>query len=598
MMGEIKMKLKASKYELIEVAQGRRPADIYIKGGTVINVYSGEFLQQNVAVYKDCIAYVGEAEDSIGENTEVINAEGMYVSPGFIETHAHPWVVYNPISQTEKVLPLGTTTTVNDNLFFYLHMGPKGFKEMVNDLKQLPSNFLWLVRLISQSDYDGEREWFNQKDIQDLLQLDEVVGSAEVTRWPLLYNGDPFLLETVEYIKKIGKIVDGHNAGCSFEKLNSIAASGVNACHEAITAKEAFDRLRLGLWTTLRNSSLRPDLAEIIKLVTEGNVNTSRILMTTDGPQPAFIEKEGFVDGLVRQAVQLGVPVMTALQMVTLNAATYLHLDDYIGGIAPGKKADIILLPNLIDFRPDVVIADGKVVAEKGQLVVSLPEIDWSKYVIRKPFAFKKSFLEKKELYLYPHDDSNKPVPVIHFRSNVITQRKDMILPTMNGYVDLTNHEGIVYTALIDRNGKWITRGFLERFAVDLEGMASTYNTTTELLVAGRNPEAMAKAAVRVYEMGGGIVIVDKDEIILEIPLPLTGMMTTSPSFKTAVEYHNQLLAAVQERGFPFHDILYTLLFLTCDFLPGLRLTPYGLYDVKPDQIVKYSTPLYDVFIC
>ncbi|MBS4214340.1 adenine deaminase C-terminal domain-containing protein [Neobacillus rhizophilus] len=586
------MRLTAQRSELIEVAKGTRPADLYIKGGTVINVYSGEFLQQNIAVYKDAIAYIGTSEASIGERTKVINAEGKYISPGFIEAHAHPWVIYNPVSITEKVLPLGTTTSVNDNLFFYLHMGAEGFKEMVKDLRSLPGNFLWLARLVSQADFPGERGWFNHKNVWELLELDEVVGSAEVTRWPLLYNGDPFLLETMEFIKKLGKVSDGHTAGCSYEKLNAIVASGVSACHEAITAKEALERLRLGMWTTLRNSSLRPDLAELIKLITEGNVSTDKILMTTDGPHPGFINKDGYVDGLVRQAVELGVPVMKALQMVTLNAAAYLRLDDYVGGLAPGKKADILILPDLHDFRPDLVIASGEIAAENGKMLVQLPEIEWQKYIVKEPFAFSKTILNEADLYRYPHPSEDSTVPVAYFKSNVITQRKDTVLPSVDGYADLSNHEGLINAVLIDRSGKWISKAILERFAVHLDGMASTYNTTTELLVAGRDPKAMSIAAARVYDMGGGIVIVDGYQIVLEIPLPFTGMMTTSPSFDVSVEYHDRLLLMLQERGFPFHDILYTLLFLTCDFLPGLRLVPYGLYEVKTDEILLAAAPL------
>jgi adenine deaminase len=581
------MRLLAKRSELIEVAKGKLPADLYIKNGTVINVYSGEFLKQNIAVYKDCIAYIGESDFSIGEHTKVIDANGKYVSPGFIEAHAHPWIVYNPISVTAKILPLGTTTTVNDNLAFYLYMGVEGFKRLVSDCHRLPGNFLWLVRLIAQAEYPNERDLFNQKNLMELLDLDEVLGSAEVTRWPLLYNGDPSLLEIIEMIKKKGKVIDGHTAGCSYEKLNAIVASGVSACHEAITAKEAFDRLRLGMWTTLRNSSLRPDLEEIITLITEGNVNTSRIIMTTDGPNPAFIEKNGFVDGLVRKAVEFGVPVMKALQMVTINAATYLKQDDYIGGLAPGKKADILLLPDLVSFRPEMVIAGGEIVAENGQLLAEMPEMNWNQYLNREPFAFSKSALENQELYRYPHPSEMTSVPVIYFKSNVITERKETILPSTNGYVDLDGHEGLLQAVLIDRNGNWATKGILERFAGNLDGMASTYNTTTELLVIGKTPSAMAKAAMRVHEMGGGIAIVDKDEIILEIPLPLAGVMTTDPSFSRAVMEYDQLLSTVKERGFPFHDILYTLLFLTCDFLPGLRLVPNGLYDVKRDEIVQ-----------
>lgn len=586
------MRRKASQAELIGVAQGTLHADMYIKGGTVINVYSGEFLKQNVAVYKDGIAYVGEDESSIGEHTKLIDAEGKYISPGFIETHAHPWVFYNPVSQTERVLPLGTTTTVNDNLFFYLDLGAEQFKEMLIDLRELPGNFLWLIRLISQSDYPGEREWFNQKDVRALLELEDVAGSAEVTRWPLLYNADPFLLDTVDFVRNLGKVVDGHNAGCSYEKLNSIAASGVIACHEAITAEEAINRLRLGMWTVLRNSSLRPDFPEVIKLITEENLDTRRVLLTTDGPHPGFIEQEGFVDGLVRQAVEHGVPAMTAIQMVTLNAATYLRLDDHIGGIAPGKKADILILPDLVDFRPDLVISNGEIVAENGELQAELPKINWSKYKTTDRFSFPKSMLENPELYVYQQKEAKESVPVIHFISNVITKQKDMELPSVHGYTDISSEEGLVYAALISKNGEWITRGIMERFAVNLDGMASTYNTTTELLVTGRKPQAMAKAAARVHELGGGIVIVDGDSIVLEIPLPLTGMMLVDDVFDTAVENHDKLLRYMQQRGFPFHDILYTLLFLTCDFLPGLRLTPTGLYEVKKDVNVVTSVPL------
>src|SRR5690606_32325871 len=190
------------------------------------------------------------------------------------------------------------------------------------------------------------------------------------------------------------------------------------------------------------------------------------------------------------------------------------------------------------------------------------------------------------ELYQYPHTDEKTPLPVSYFKSNVITARKDTMIPAVNGFADLSGQEGLMYSALIDRRGNWVSKAILERFAVTLDGMASTYNTTTELLTVGRNPQSMAKAATRVHEMGGGIVIVDGDDMILEIPLPFTGMMTTSSSFDKAVEYHDQLLKTLQERGFPFHDILYTLLFLTCDFLPGLRLVPYGLYEVKKDEIL------------
>lgn len=578
------------KQELIEVARGQRSAHVLIKNGTVINVYSGELLPANVALYKDRIAYVGSREDFIGEETEVIDAEGYYVSPGYIEPHAHPWVLYNPVSLISKVLPLGTTTIVNDNLFFYLHMGADGFKKMVYDLEELPGNLLWLVRIVSQADFPGEREWFATERVKELLQLGQVVGTAEVTRWPLLYQGDPFALEPVRVAKEHGKISDGHTAGCSYDKLNAVVASGIDACHEAITAEEVLDRLRLGMWTTLRNSSLRPDLPEIIKVITEEKVDTRRLLLTTDGPHPAFIEEEGCVDGLLRKAVSLGLAPVEALQMVTINPATFFHLDHVLGGLAPGRRADVLLLPDLVNFRPHLVIAGGKRVAQNGVLEAPLPQINWDQYLVRKPFELNRERLQDPDLYRFPH--AGGKVPVIHFKIAVITSKKEMELPSDNGYADISDHPQLVYAALIDRRGRWISRGLLENFATHLEGLATTYNTTTELLAIGRNPEAMAQAAERVYDLGGGVCVVEGGRSILEIPLPLTGMMSPSPDFATVVRYQHQFLSVMKERGYPFHDILYTLLFLTCDFLPGLRLVPYGLYDVKADQIVRPAEPL------
>ncbi|MBT9281870.1 MAG: amidohydrolase family protein [Hydrogenibacillus schlegelii] len=576
-------RFKASRYELIEVARGRRAADVVLCGGHVINVYSGEYVPYNVAIYKDRIAYVGPREVGVGEQTRIIDVTGKYLSPGFIEPHAHPWVMYNPISLAEKVVPLGTTTIVNDNLFFYLHLGYDGTVEMIDQLSALPLNQLWLARVVSQSEFPEERSWFEAQQVQKLLEHEDVIGTAEITRWPIVYEGDPFAIETVEYAKKLNKISDGHTAGCSYDKLNAIVAAGIDACHEAITEEEALNRLRLGMWTTLRNSSLRPDFPSLLPLVVKGAVDTRRVLMTTDGPNPSYIARNGFVDGLLRQAVQAGVDPMKAVQMVTINAAQYLKLDDTIGGIAPGKRADILVLPDLETFVPERVFIAGKEVAKDGRLLAPLPAIDWNRFISRKPLTVSPAVLQDLRLYR-PRADGM--TPVIQFISNVITKRVDVALPSSEGLVDISAEPSMLYAALIDRQGKWVVQGIVANFASEIEGMASTYNTTTELLVIGRDPAAMALAAQTVREMGGGIAIAERGAVVLKIELPFLGMMMTD-SFEQTVEAHERLLAAVRARGFTYGDLLYALLFLTCDFLPGLRLTPLGLYEVKTGTLVR-----------
>ncbi len=568
---------------LVATARGERPADLFVRDGTVANVYSGELLPGNVAVTDGHIAYVGRGEAAVGPETEVLDARDRIVAPGYIEAHFHPWVLYDPVSLVEGVLPLGTTTIVADNLFFFMQMGPEGSAAMMDDLEELPLSYLWVVRLVSQAKFPGEEEMFAPEKIRGLLERPGVVGTAEVTRWPALAAGDPALLAGIAAAKALGKISDGHTGGASEARLAEVAAAGIDADHEAITREEVLNRLRLGLWTMLRNSSLRRDLPELLRVVTEDGVSTHRLILTTDGAAPEYLADHGMVDGLLRVAVERGVPPIEALQMVTINPATLFRLDDRIGGIAAGRRADLLLLPDLTTFRPDTVVTRGRVVAENGRLLAPLPAPDWDRYGSRPPFDER---LDLADPALYPlrAQGSQTEVPAIHLTSAVITARRDVRLRAKDGLV--APEPGLLHATLVDRNGAWISRALVSGLANDsLEALASTYNTTTQLLVVGSRPEAMAHAAARVRELGGGIVVIQGGGVIFELALPITGMMAELP-FAEVVARNRRLTRAVESAGYPFHDILYTLLFLTCDFLPALRLTPEGLLDARVSRVV------------
>lgn len=571
--------------KLIETARGERPADLFVRGGTVANVYSGELHEGNVAVTGGRIAYVGRGERALGPDTRVIEASGMIVAPGYIEAHFHPWVLYNPVSLVEGILPLGTTTVVADNLFFYMQMGPDGFAAMADDLRELPLLYLWMVRLTSQSKSPGEEEMFALEKVEPLLRRDDVIGTAEVTRWPALAAGEPALISGIRAAKALGKIVDGHTGGASEARLQPVAAAGIDADHEAISREEVLNRLRLGIWTMLRNSSLRPDLPELLRAVTEDGVSTQRLIMTTDGPAPEFAAEQGLVDGLLRVAVENGVPPMQALQMVTINPATLFRIDGQVGGIGIGRRADLLLLPDLTSFRPETVITRGRVVAENRELCVPLPRLDWEDYGSRPRFD---GNLELADPALYPLRASagtEAEVPAIHLKSAVITERKDVRVSVENRLVAPDEQGGLLHAALVDREGAWISRALVSGFASNLEGFASTYNTTTELLVLGRSPQSMALAAERVRQLDGGIVVVEGGDVVFELALPITGMMSDLP-FAGVVEQNQRLSRVMAGAGYEHHDILYTLLFLTCDFLPALRLTPLGVLDVKSSEVL------------
>jgi adenine deaminase len=282
--------------KLIETARGERPADLFVRSGTIANVYSGELHGGNVAVTGGRIAYVGEGELAVGPDTPTIDARGMIVCPGYVEAHFHPWVLYNPVSLVEGILPLGTTTIVADNLFFFMEMGLDGFRAMIDDLRELPLLHLWMARLTSQAKFPGEEEMFGLDKVEPLLGRDDVIGTAEITRWPALAAGDPALISGIRAAKALGKIVDDHTGGASEARLQPVAAAGIDADHEAITKEGVLNRLRLGLWTMLRNSSLHLKSA----VITEhrvARVGIQRGLVTLNGHggllHAALLEREG-----------------------------------------------------------------------------------------------------------------------------------------------------------------------------------------------------------------------------------------------------------------------------------------------------------------
>lgn len=556
----------SNRQHLVAVSRGDSPADRLIRGARVVNVYSGEVLESNVALADGRIAYVGPRQPAA---RDTVDAEGLFLAPGWIEPHGHPWLLYNPVSMIEGILPGGTTTVFNDDLFFYLQAGPDGFARMLDALRGLPVRYRWLVRLLSQSQWDGEADEFALEKLGPLLARPEVAGTAELTRWPEVMRANACVLDGIARARALGKRADGHTAGASYEKLNAIAAAGISACHESITSREVMDRLRIGLWTMLRHSSLRPDMPELARAITEMGADTRRLMLTVDGPAPGFIAHGGFIDEALRRIVAAGVPPMTAIQMATINPATYYHMDEEVGGIAPGRLADIVLFRDLENFRPVRVIANGVDVFRDDRLSIDLPALDWDGLGRRPRFAS----------VLGPDWQPTANLPVIEFVSNVIT-RAGGFHPGCT-QADGALPEGLVLAVLLDRGGRWAVPCWLRSFAPALEALATTYNTTTHLLVIGRHLPAMHRAAEAVIRLGGGIATADG----WQFPLPIAGTMSPEP-FAATVRAQADLDQRMRAAGFSFGDILYALLFLTCDFLPGWRLTPRGVLDVKTGEIV------------
>lgn len=564
---------------LVEVAQGKREADLYVEGGTLINVYSGEIYPANIAVSQGRVAYIGNSRLMVGSATRLIKADGYYLSPGYIESHTHPWLIYNPVSFASAVLPLGTTTLICDNLVLFLQGGEEGFTRLINWMENFAVDFYWSVRLLSQAAFEGESSMFNEGVLKRLFAHPRVLTVGEITRWPVLAEGDKALLQLVVDAKERGLRIDGHTAGCSAERLNALAPI-VDSCHEAISAEEVMWRLRLGLWVMLRHSSLRKDLPELLRAVTEKGLDSSRMILTTDGSTAGFTNDFGFLDGMLSMAVDSGIDPVQALRMVTLNPAIYLGLDKEKGGLAPGRQADILLLPDLKKFRPDLVLARGQVVSEGGCLSSHFPVPSWTEFGLY-PAGFKEDEVSDPDLYGIPSEVSME-FPVINLISTVITREERRTLSSRNGFLE--KDPDLLYCALLDSSGQWRSLGFVKGLG-NMEALATTYNTSCQLLVLGETRSAMAKAAARVAGMGGGICLVRNGSLVFELSLEIGGMMN-GQSFQEVAEAVKRLAAEANSDGYSYDEFLYTLFFLVCDFLPGLRLTPRGLLEIKTGNIL------------
>jgi adenine deaminase len=572
---------------LIRVALGQEKADLFVRGGTVVNVYSGELIPANVAVLGDRIAYVGPSEEAVGPDTEVVEAQNLYVAPGWIEPHSHAYLYYNPESLAEAILPGGTTTVVSDDLVFSMLGGSETSRAVADECARLPVRFLWYARPEPASPVaEGDKDYFHSERLGEVLDHPLVVGVGEAPAWARFLQGEeaPLGAAIAEAYRR-GLIADGHMAGARDTKLAALVAAGLKSCHEAITADEALERLRLGLWTPLRHSSLRPDLPELLRIVTEEEIDTNRILFTTDGPSPDTIAEHGYLDSLLRLAVEAGVPPIQAIQMATVNPATYLQLDDHLGGVAPGRLADLVLLDDLSSFRPRLVVAGGKVAVRDGELVEPMPGIDWSSMGLQIEFR-QGSWVENSALYdARPGDD----LPAIEFVSDVITRPGEP--PSEESLSQNELPEGYLRVVHLTRNGRWISRALVRNFARDLDGFATTATSSSHLLVFGRDPEAMALAASRVRALGGGMVLVSDKRIDWEAALPLAGQMT-SGSFGEALSIAKELKERLRRAGYPFSDPLYSLLFFTADFLPGPRLTWSGVLDGRTGKLICKAAPL------
>jgi adenine deaminase len=569
---------------LLQVAQGRQPADVYIRGGRVVDVYSGEILEANLALKGDRIAYLGGSESMVGPDTEVVDATGYYLAPGYIDPHFHLDTYYNPHTLAQEVITRGTTAIFSNSSYPPRMFPTQDFHRFIQELRRLP------VKIFSgvpeqKYPFPGDPEGFTWEELEGLFSEEAVFGFNEVGIWTRILERDETLLRKILLAKAKGKRVDGHTAGCSYDRLNIMVAAGLTSCHESLKAEEVLDRVRVGLYTMLRHSSSRPDLERVLPAVTRHRVSTSRLMFNCDGLTPPDLAERGHIDYLVKTAIAMGVEPVTAFQMASLNPATYHGLDADLGGLAPGRYADILFLRDLASGRPELVMANGVLVAREGELLVGFPSPLYYNYMRNRHAQPARLERVSPHMFLVPAEGREVSWPVMQIVNPVVNRRVEWTLQVRGGQVQCDPERDLLKVALVDRQGGKVTTSFLSGFGARVGGMASTENAAYQVIVVGQSEVDMAQAVNRALDLKGGVVVVQGGQVFHELALPLGGTMSVEPvrTLATKVKAMNQYLAEI---GCKMGDPYYFFSFLPSTFFPQLRLTTQGLVDVKSWELL------------
>ena len=570
--------------ELSAVALGEDEADLVLVGGDVVDVYSGEILNDYaVAIKGKRIAFVGpDAGHAIGPQTEVIDLSGRFLVPGFIDAHTHLIYYYSPAEFLRYAMVDGTTCIVTETMEIAFPLGYRGIKAYLEAIRDQPIKIFATAPPMA-SVVPSSSPLLKPEELEGLLREGDLLGLGE-GYWQEVLRNEGFLEMFVETLKS-GRRIEGHSAGAKGRKLAAYLACGISSCHEPIDAEEVLERLRQGVHVMIREGSIRREL-EAAAPVKDAGVDLRRLILVSDGLEPGDAMK-GHLGPVVRKAVALGFDPIEAIQMVTLNPAEHFRLDEFIGGIAPGRFADIAVFPDLEEFQAAMVLSNGRIIVREGELVVqprrhTFP--GWTGESVHLSPLRPEDFI-----ILIPASPSGRiRVRAIEMVTQLVTRKVEVEVEALDGRVRSDPSRDLLKVAAIERGERPGRRfiGLVKGFGLKQGAFASTFAwDCSDVIVLGVDELDMALAVDRIIELGGGVVICAEGEVLAEVPLPIGGVISDSPMEELAAGF-----AAIQERaselGVPFPNAHLALITLTSPAIPFFRISNRGLIDIKENRLL------------
>ena len=571
---------------LMNVALGQEKADLAVVNARLANVYTGEFIDDcAISIKGQWIAYVGRnSEDTIGPKTKVIDAGGQTVIPGLIDGHTHLAWLCKVDEFLKYAAKGGTTTIVTETLEVFLVAGYAGLVDLLESFKNQPIK-IWSTAPATISISKAARG-ISKEHLQKLLERDDIVGLGE-SYWQAVLQEPDWLLALFEQTRRAGKTLEGHSAGASEKKLAAYIANGISSCHEPINADQVLDRLRLGIHVMAREGAVRKDLAKIAKIKDRG-IDLRRLVLVSDSITPADLMANGYMETLVQKAISYGFEPINAIQMATLNVAEHFSLDHLIGGIAPGRLADFAIIPDDTTIAAQVVVSNGRVIAQNGSLLVDPQSHSFSVESLNS-VKLPRELTPSDFVIRAPENVENTKVRVMNMVTDLVTAEIEEGVPVRDGQICADLNKDIVKIAAIDRThnpGRLFT-GLIKGFGLKAGAFAcSAAWDASDIIVAGTDDSDMATAVNRIRSLQGGAVVCEDGKILAELPMPIFGNISDL-TMTDLVQQVENVTRAAQKLGIPFPDPVLSLITLTGSAIPYLRICEEGLVNLKSGKNVS-----------